>query len=167
MVMTEHGAFPPAAGPGDTAPSADVAEALAEVEEQMMRLAAYVRGAVREAATHIDPALQPFGLKILRMLRRCGPTHASALAESMEVDRSVISRQARLLEELGLLELAADPADGRARFLAATPLAIEKMSAVPGGDKSFIHARLAGWPEADLHEFARFLERLNSPDAAE
>jgi DNA-binding MarR family transcriptional regulator len=81
------------------------------------------------------------------------------------VDRSVISRQARLLEELGLLELAADPSDGRAKFLAATPLAIEKMSAIPGGDRSFIHARLAGWPEADLHQFAQLLKRLNSPDA--
>ena len=156
MVMSENVDLPAVA---------DATEALAEVEEQMMELAAHVRGAIREAATSIDPALQPFGLKILRMLRRCGPTHASALAELMEVDRSVISRQARLLQELGLLELASDPADGRARFLAATPLAIEKMSALPGGDKSFIHARLAGWPEADLHEFAGLLRRLNSSTA--
>jgi len=163
MVMTDHGELPPVAGaPGDTAPSADVTEALAEVEEQMMVLAAYVRGAIREAATRIDPALQPFGLKILRSLRRCGPTHASALAESLDVDRSVISRQARLLQDLGLLELAADPADGRARFLAATPLAIQRMNEVPGGDKSFLYSRLAAWPEDELHEFARLLEKLNA-----
>lgn len=156
MVMTENGELPP-----DSA--ADVTGALAEVEEQMMELAAYVRGAMRDAALRIDPALQPFGLKILRTLRRCGPTHASALAELLEVDRSVISRQARLLEDLGLLELATDPADGRARFLAATPLAIEKMAAVPGGDKSLLHGRLAAWSQADLHQFAQFLKRLNSP----
>jgi DNA-binding MarR family transcriptional regulator len=71
-----------------------------------------------------------------------------------------------LLEDLGLLELAADPADGRAKYLAATPLAIEKMAAVPGGDKSLLHGRLAGWPEADLHNFALMLKRLNSPDGA-
>ena len=158
MVMTENGELPQIT---------EAAEALAEVEEQMMQLAAYVRGAMRDSAMRIDPALQPFGLKILRMLRRCGPTHASALAESLEVDRSVISRQARLLEELGLLELAADPADGRAKFLAATPLAIEKMAAVPGGDKSLLHGRLAAWPETDLHQFALLLRRLNSPDGAE
>lgn len=165
MGMTENGAPPQVTAPDAAAPTDGAAEALTEVEEQMMELAAYVRGAFRAAATNIDPALQPFGLKILRMLRRCGPTHASALAESLDVDRSVISRQARLLEELGLLELAADPSDGRAKFLAATPLAIEKMSAIPGGDRSFIHARLAGWPEADLHQFAQLLKRLNSPDA--
>jgi DNA-binding MarR family transcriptional regulator len=165
MVMTENVELPPVTAFDDAAPPADAADALADVEEQMMQLAAYVRGAMREAATHIDPALQPFGLKILRMLRRCGPTHASALAESLDVDRSVISRQARLLADMGLLELAADPADGRAKFLAVTPLAIEKMSAVPGSDRTFIHARLAGWPEADLHQFALLLKRLNSPDA--
>jgi DNA-binding MarR family transcriptional regulator len=162
--MTENGDISRATEPGDPTRSAGAIDALTEVEEQMMELAAYVRGAFREAATNIDPALQPFGLKILRMLRRCGPTHASALAQSLDVDRSVISRQARLLQELGLLELAADPADGRARFLAATPLAIEKMSALPGVDKSFIHARLAGWPEADLHQFAQLLKRLNSTE---
>jgi DNA-binding MarR family transcriptional regulator len=167
MVMTENVDLPPVSGTDDAHPSRDVTEALAEVEEQMMQLAAYVRGAIREAATHVDPALQPFGLKILRMLRRSGPTHASALAESLDVDRSVISRQARLLEELGLLELAADPADGRAKFLAATPLAIEKMAAVPGSDKTFIHSRLAGWPETDLNQFALLLKRLNSPAADE
>jgi DNA-binding MarR family transcriptional regulator len=165
IVMTDSGELTPATGHGDTAPTAEVADALAEVEEQMVELAAHVRSAIREAATHIDPALQPFGLKILRMLRRCGPTHASVLAESLDVDRSVISRQARLLEELGLLELAADPADGRAKFLAPTPLAVEKMSAVPGSDKSFVNGRLAGWSETDLHEFTRLLKKLNSPDA--
>jgi DNA-binding MarR family transcriptional regulator len=165
MSMTENVELPPVTGSVEDSPPTEAADALAEVEEQMLELAAYVRGAIREAATNIDPALQPFGLKILRMLRRCGPTHASALAESLDVDRSVISRQARLLEELGLLELAADPADGRARFLAATPLAIEKMRAVPGSDQSFIHGRLAGWPESDLHQFAALLKRLNSPEA--
>jgi DNA-binding MarR family transcriptional regulator len=162
--MTDHGELAPVSAPGHTTPSGDVAAALAEVEEQMMELAAHVRAALRDAATRVDPALQPFGFKILRTLRRCGPTHASALAESLDVDRSVISRQARLLEELGLLELAPDPADGRARFLAPTALAIEKMSAVPGSDKTFISARLAGWTEADLTQFARFLARLNVPD---
>jgi hypothetical protein len=39
------------------------------------------------------------------------------------------------------------------------------MQAVPGSDRSFIHGRLAGWPEADLHQFAALLKRLNSPEA--
>jgi hypothetical protein len=58
MVMTENVDLPPVSGTDDAHPSRDVTEALAEVEEQMMQLAAYVRGAIREAATHVDPALQ-------------------------------------------------------------------------------------------------------------
>lgn len=166
MRMTEHGAFPQG-DQRDADPAAGVAAALAETEEQMLELGTNLRGALRAAATRVDPALQPFGLKILRALRRCGPTHASALAELLDVDRSVISRQARLLEELGLLELATDPADGRARFLAATPLALERLSAVPGADKSFISTRLTGWSESELRQFAGFLARLNGTDAAD
>lgn len=162
--MTEHGDAPEVDRPGDAGPAAGVAGALAEAEDQMLELGSNLRGALREAATRIDPALPPFGLKILRTLRRCGPTHASALADLLDVDRSVISRQARLLEELGLLELTADPADGRARFLTATPLAVERMSAVPGAEKSFISARLAGWTEDELLQFAGFLARLNGTD---
>lgn len=164
MLMTDHGEHSQVDQSGDAGPAAGVAGALAEAEEQMLELGSNLRGALRAAATRIDPALQPFGLKILRTLRRNGPTHASALAELLDVDRSVISRQARLLEDLGLLELAADPADGRARFLAATPLAVERMSTVPGADTSFISTRLAGWSEAELRQFAGFLARLNGTD---
>lgn len=160
MLMTEHREFPPGDQP-DVGPSAGVAAALAETEEQMLELGANLRGALRAAATRIDPALQPFGLKILRTLRRSGPTHASVLAEMLDVDRSVISRQAHLLEDLGLLELAADPTDGRARFLVITPLAVERMAAVPGAEKSLISAGLVGWTEAELLQFAGFLARLN------
>ena len=70
MVMTDHGELPPVAGaPGDTAPSADVTEALAEVEEQMMVLAAYVRGAIREAATRMARHCSP---SVSRSCGRCG-----------------------------------------------------------------------------------------------
>lgn len=56
------------------------ASALLEVEEQITALAVQVRAAVRDAAAAIDPSLPPFGLRLLRMLERCGPVHSSAAA---------------------------------------------------------------------------------------
>ncbi len=141
------------------------AEALAEVEEQMNILAGLIRRSIRDAALSIDPALQPFGLKLLRLLSRTGPTHASAVAEALTVDRSVVSRQAAQLQELGLLEIQADPSDGRARFLALTPAAEQKLAELRAGKIAVVNRRLGTWPEADLRQFAALIARLNAPDA--
>ena len=141
----------------------DTGAAIAEVEEQMSVLAGHIRASMRDASLSIDPALQPFGLKMLRLLARCGPTHASAVAAALYVDKSVISRQARLLCDLGLLETQVDPADGRARFLAVTPVAARKLAEVRAGDTAIVHRRLGSWPAGELRELARLLAKLNTP----
>ena len=142
------------------------AAAIAEVEEQMNILAGLIRRSIRDAAVSIDPALQPFGLKVLGLLSRCGPTHASAVAEAMVVDRSVVSRQAAQLQELGLIEVQTDPSDGRARFLSLTPLAERKLAEMRAGNKAPVRRRLGTWPEDDLRQFAALIARLNEPEEA-
>jgi DNA-binding MarR family transcriptional regulator len=141
------------------------ADAIHEVEEQMSLLAGHVRAGMRDAALAVDPALRPFGLKVLRILARSGPTHASALADLLFVDRSVISREARQLEELGLIEFQPDPEDGRARYLALTPEATRRLTEARGTEKLQIFRSMDTWPTEDLHLFATLLARLNSPDA--
>lgn len=136
------------------------ADALLDVEEQIAVLAGQIRASIRDAALAVDPTLPPFGLRLLRLLERCGPTHAGAVAELLFVDRSAVSRQARQLEELGLVETRPDPGDGRARILALTAAGVERMlSAGPAG-KLQLHRNLSAWPEDDLRAFARYLERL-------
>jgi DNA-binding MarR family transcriptional regulator len=144
---------------------AAVEEAIGAVEEQMGQLAGHIRASIRDTALRIDPALAPFGLKVLRVLARFGPTQASAVADLLYVDRSVVSRQARQLEELGLIELQTDPSDGRARFLALTPEASEKLRAARATDSWLSHNRLSTWPIEDLHRFAGYIARLNDPEA--
>lgn len=138
------------------------AGALLQVEEQITALAVQVRAAVRDAAAAIDPGLPPFGLRLLRMLERCGPVHSSAAAERLGVDRSAISRQIRQLCSLGLVETAADPADGRARFLTLTALGEERMRDLGGQQRQRMQEALQSWPESDLLAFAGYLERLTS-----
>ncbi|NQX12243.1 MarR family transcriptional regulator [Microbacteriaceae bacterium VKM Ac-2855] len=135
-------------------------EALFEVEEQISTLAGQIRASIRDAAAAVDPSLPPFGLRLLRMLERSGPLHASAVADVLYVDRSAVSRQARQLEELGLVETRPDPSDGRARFLALTASGIERMRvAAPAGTMP-MHRSLSTWSVEDLRAFAGFVERL-------
>ena len=148
--------------PGDTL-SAESATAIAEVEEQLSVLAGLIRASMRDAALFIDASLQPFAFKLLRHIERYGPTHSSAVAAALYVDKSVISRQAKQLCELGLVRTELDPDDGRARFLAVTDLARAKLDAVRNGETAIVHRRLSDWPTDDLHQLAALLAQLNTP----
>ncbi|RJT85229.1 MarR family transcriptional regulator [Cryobacterium melibiosiphilum] len=136
---------------------------ITEVVEEMNVLASSIRASQREGAARIDPRLQAFGLRILRQLSRNGPTHASGLATLLAVDKSVISRHTKPLCELGLVETQPDPNDGRAHFLAVTPLAVAKLDELRAGDTAIVHRRLSSWSTEDLHELRRLLAQLNTP----
>ncbi|TFD66406.1 MarR family winged helix-turn-helix transcriptional regulator [Cryobacterium ruanii] len=137
---------------------------LTRVEAQMAMLASHIRANTRSTAAVIDPTLEPFGLALLRVLARRGESHASAVADVLAVDRSMISRQAKLLCALGLVETRVDPLDGRARFLALTALAEEKLAEVRRNRTALVHRRLSRWTPAELDQFATLLERLNEAD---
>ena len=139
------------------------AAAITEVEEQLNVLAGLIRASMRDAALFIDASLQPFAFKLLRHIERYGPTHSSAVAAALYVDKSVISRQAKQLCELGLVRTEVDPDDGRARFLAVTDLARAKLDAVRNGETAIVHKRLSDWPTDDLHQLATLLAQLNTP----
>ena len=142
-----------------TVPQMSRMEALREVEENLRQLTEVVRATMREAAKGIDPCLSVFGLKVLQLLKRVGPLHPGAAAEQMIVDKSVISRQSRQLEDLGLIEVQPDPQDGRARLLVLTPAADEKVTAVQTGIMLDPEV-LGSWSVDELHEFAGYLSRL-------
>lgn len=137
---------------------------LARVEAQMAMLATNIRASTRTTAAVIDPTLEPFGLALLRVLARRGESHASVVADALAVDRSMISRQAKLLCTLGLVHTRVDPNDGRARLLRLTPLAEEKLADVRRNRTALVHRRLSRWTPAELDVFAAMLERLNEPD---
>ncbi|KDP91280.1 MULTISPECIES: MarR family winged helix-turn-helix transcriptional regulator [Clavibacter] len=139
-----------------------VAAGIAEVEEQMTALAARIRATTREAAARIHPELPPIGYKMLRVIRRCGAAHASAVADQLGVDRSVVSRQLRQLQELGLVEVGADAQDGRVRVLALTPAGRAGIEADDAQGGSRLIRGLGGWTLDDLDAFAGYLARLNA-----
>jgi DNA-binding MarR family transcriptional regulator len=141
-----------------------VEDGIAEVEEQMTALARRIRSTTREAAAAIHPDLPPIGYKMLRVIRRCGTAHASAVADQLGVDRSVVSRQLRQLQDLGLVEVRADAQDGRARVLALTAAARAGIEAGDAQGGSRLIRGLGGWSRADLDAFAGYLARLNAGD---
>ena len=101
----------------------DVDAALGDLQTHLSLIFARTRTLWKESAARIDPDLQVGGYKLLTFIDRAGAANAHELAERFEMDKSVISRQVRMLEDLRLIESHPDVRDGRQRVLTATPSA--------------------------------------------
>ncbi|QIZ98118.1 winged helix-turn-helix transcriptional regulator [Leifsonia sp. PS1209] len=136
-------------------------EAIASVEEQFTVLFNKVSAGMRDRAAGVHPDLQPVGFKLLSTLARTGPVHAGALAGMLSTDKSVVSRQVRILEDLGLVERRSDPEDRRASYLVATTEAIEKVNEVRASDQRVFYSNLRKWDRGDVEQLASLLARVN------
>ena len=135
---------------------------IASVEEQLRLLFVRVRAVWKEAAAAVHPDLQPAGYKLLSAITRLGTTNAHVLAETFEMDKSVVSRQIRMLEDLGLVETRIDERDGRVRVLVATPKAFELVQSVRDRNQQRLRDVLVGRPEAELRSFADLLRSIGN-----
>ena len=135
--------------------------AIALVEEQVTALFSRAKQLWKVAAQSIHPDVQPVGYRMLNVLVHRGPQNPGQLADFLETDKSVISRQARLLVELDLIEAIPDPDDGRGRLLTAKPGTCELVTAT----KKTMSARLFGGITAlepdELDQLGALLTRLN------
>lgn len=110
------------AGPAAAEASA-VDSALGDLQAHLNLIFARTRSLWRESAARVHPDLQVGGYKLLTFIDRAGTANGHELAERFEVDKSVISRQVRMLEELELVESHPDERDGRLRVLSVTAAA--------------------------------------------
>ncbi len=112
----------------DAATVPGVEDAIGDLQSHLNLIFARTRTLWKESAARISPELQVGGYKLLTFIERAGSANAHELAERFEMDKSVISRQVRMLEELGLLESRPDERDGRLRVLTATGIARAALS---------------------------------------
>ena len=135
----------------------DLDAAIVDAEDALSVLFSRVRLVYKTAAAQIHPELRPMGYKILSAIVRLGETSASALAESLETDKAVVSRQVRVLEEAGLVIVRADDRDGRARLLTATPAAIDRVRSARATQQDRLREILRSRPESEVRAFADVL----------
>lgn len=136
-------------------------DAIADVEEQLSVAFGRARQMWKESAAQIHPDLQPVGYKILGTIVRLGTTNAQTLSSLLEVDKSVVSRQVRVLEDIQMVTSRADEADGRARVLSPTQQAVEKVRVVRSRQQKLLRDLLRSRPEDELRAFASMLHLLN------
>lgn len=115
--------------------------------------------------SHVGGPIGPSGTPILARLVKDGAMRTSTLAESVALDASTVSRQADVLVKAGLVHRIADPQDGRATLLEATPEGREEFAAYRKRVIAVLDAVLQDWSLDQVEQFTVSLRRLNE-DAA-
>jgi len=136
-------------------------ESLALIEQEVGVLIRRVRRVIVVRARAVHENLQPSSYLLLAHLADCGPARSSAIVEAFEIDKGAISRQVQHLVDLGLVERAADPADGRATLLTVTPEAQRRLADVKSHRRKLLDERLDDWTESDLDVLVAALARYN------
>lgn len=144
----------------DTALPTDVDDALAEFQGHLNLIFVRARALWKESAARIHPELQPSGYKLLTHIARAGSANAHQLADSFEMDKSVVSRQVRMLEDLGLLESRPDDQDGRQRVLTATPAACKTLAELRGDHAGRLRETLAELTPTELQTASKVFRLL-------
>lgn len=131
---------------------------VAELVKQLYRL-----GLVhRQLARHASQELGSQGFTALATIALEGPVRPSVVAQRLQVDLSVASRQVASLVASQYVERTADPDDGRAHLLRITPDGDTVLHASHARMvDAFTHA-LEAWDEDDVTALSTGLERLRA-----
>jgi DNA-binding MarR family transcriptional regulator len=100
-------------------------------------------------------------LPLLKTLHHHGPMRLSSLAAELNLDASTVSRQARHLEDRGLLERTDDPDDGRASRVMVSAQGSTCLEKGASARRELVARVLDHWPDEDREQLRVLLNRLN------
>src|SRR3954465_15911240 len=95
---------------------------------------------------------------------RNAPTQASAIATSIGMDKSAVSRPIKDLRQHGLVTVEHSASDARAVLIAPTPEAVERVGLVVDSWRGRFRDILGTWDDEELEAFALLLERFAASD---
>ena len=113
-----------------TTMAVDQHEAFVRLEREIGLLLRRSRAISARLAGELHPDLDGAAYGLLALLQDAGPLRASDLVTRLGLDKSTVSRQIASLVELGLVDRAADPADGRAQVLTPSRVGSSRLASI-------------------------------------
>jgi DNA-binding MarR family transcriptional regulator len=151
---------PPPGAPPTGAPASGIVRPAvpATAEEAVMTATIRVGRRLRQRLPGDD--VEFTALALLKMVAHAGPLRLTALAASLDLDTSTVSRQVRALEDRGLIERTTDPDDGRASRLAVTEAGRRSLFEGAQRRRELIGEIIADWSAEDRESLRLLLHRL-------
>ncbi|MGA9659937.1 MAG: MarR family winged helix-turn-helix transcriptional regulator [Asticcacaulis sp.] len=113
---------------------------------------------IRKANIRLDRALFP----LLVGIERLGPIGIVDLADRVGRDYTTVSRQVGKLEQSGLVERRAQPADKRVRETLITPKGQAMTGAIDAAREQIARLALEDWDEAEIETLIRLMRKLST-----
>ncbi|REE63030.1 MarR family transcriptional regulator [Streptomyces sp. 3212.3] len=98
---------------------------------------------------------------LLNRLDKEGPMGVKALAASMGIDSSTVTRQVAPLVDTGLVKRTSHPEDGRAVVLQLSPRGLSRLEEVRSSRRHLMAELTHDWTPAERQEFCSLLTRFN------
>lgn len=141
-------------------PKDELMEQSVEVTEQLEQAFAFLARALEAInRKRAYPLERAHYLLLLRL--RAGPASVSALAASLALDDSTVTRQVAAMQRLGLVTKLVNPVDGRSALVEPTADGAARAEAMRTERLQRIQALFADWPEAERAQLAALLGRVN------
>ena len=149
----------------DTGPPAaeqlDSHEAYVRLEREVALLLRRSRAISGRLGGELHRDLDGAAYGLLVLLDDAGPLRASDVVVRLGLDKSTVSRQVASLVDLGMVDRAADPADGRAQVLSISADGHRRLSELREARRARWESDLSDWPTSDVATLATLLNRLN------
>jgi DNA-binding MarR family transcriptional regulator len=118
---------------------------------------------LRQEAAAETSGLTPTSVAALATIERHGPLTPSEIAAIERVKRPTITRTLGCLEREGLIDRAADPADGRSSLVSVNGAGRERLRRLRGRKNAYLARRMKDLSEEEvetLERAAEILERM-------
>lgn len=107
-----------------------------------------------------DKGLYPGQPALLKTIRQLAPCSQSQLARALGVSTSSVGVSIKRMQKAGYLKKEPDPKDLRYNTISLTPAGEKICRQAEDEDEALARRRLEGFTDAEIQQFASFLERI-------
>ncbi|MDH6123362.1 MarR family transcriptional regulator [Kitasatospora sp. GP82] len=136
-------------------------EAFLAVEREVALLFRRGRARAADMSRRVHPRLEGVAYSMLGFIEEAGRVRMTDIGLHFGVGKATISRQVKVLEELGLVARELDPLDRRSSLVSLTSEGAMRYLRARGGRMAHFRALMATWETADVAQFADLLQRFN------
>jgi DNA-binding MarR family transcriptional regulator len=131
------------------------------VEQELGVLYRRAAATSRAMSREVHPDLEGSAYGLLVRIDAVPGIRLTDLAAYFGINKSSVSRQVALLEQLGLVDRLEDPTDGRASGLTLTADGNRRLEAARMARRGRFRGLLSKWPDEDIAELGHLLARYN------
>lgn len=141
--------------------SLDINEAVNAALSQFGIMLINARKKIKSQAAAIHPDLQITGFKALTIIFKFESISQVMLAQEIGIDKAVMSRTIKQLEELSLIMRSKDPLDRRSSLIMLTADGVSHMETNREQGRQEVFKNMSTWDLEEINRFTDLLSRLN------